>query len=57
MATMMTAPHPHLTHFAATRGHGNADDDINATAMTTVMQMTMTLALPSHPLHNDVRAW
>ena len=57
MATMMTAPHPHLTHFAATRGHGDADDDINATAMTTVMQMTMTLALPSHPLHNDVRAW
>ena len=53
----MTAPCPHLTHFAMTQGHGGADDDVNATAMTMVMQMTTTLALPSHPLHNDARAW
>ena len=56
MATTMTAPRPHLTHFATTRGHGGADDDVNATAMTTVMQTTTTLALPSHPLRNDARA-
>ena len=57
MATMMMAPRPHLTHFTMTRGHGSADDDVNATVMTTVMQTTMTLTLPSHPLRNDARAW